>query len=222
MERNAVVMLTDDQNNSADLRPGVLEDLPELMLIAAPELQEQAIRAWVLSLSQSSFRRIRDMPGEAVPGSLILKEGGQDLHLRGVTLVALSMADYFIKAFPQATVDRDVLIAGGLCHDIGKTFECDPENQKRWAADASRAGRPSLRHPIFGAHICLMAGLPESVAHIAACHSAEGDNVQRSLECTIVREADAAWWRVATGAGLVRPDSIPAEFNRMYAQRVNN
>ncbi|TPI65599.1 HD domain-containing protein [Mesorhizobium sp. B3-1-3] len=212
-------MAIDTQNASADLRRGVLEDLPELDLIGDATLREQAIDAWVLSLSQSSFRRIRDMPGEAVPGTLILKEGGQDLHLRGVTLVALGMADYFINAFASARIDRDILIAGGLCHDIGKTFECDPENQRRWNADASHAGRPSLRHPIFGAHICLTAGLPESVAHIAACHSAEGDNVQRSLECTIIREADAAWWRVATGAGLVKPETVTAEFERMYAQR---
>jgi 23S rRNA maturation-related 3'-5' exoribonuclease YhaM len=212
-------MSSDARNVSADLRDGVLEDLPELALIADAGLREKATEAWVLSLSRSSFRRVRDIPGEAVPGTLVLKEGGQDLHLRGVTLVALGMADYFAKAFPGTDIDRDILIAGGLCHDIGKSFECDPENQKRWNADASRAGRPSLRHPIYGAHICLAAGLPESVAHIAACHSAEGDNVQRSLECTIVHEADTAWWRVATGAGLLRPETVTAEFTRMFAQR---
>lgn len=212
-------MSSDARTVSADLRAGVLEDLPELALIADPDLREKATAAWVLSLSQSSFRRVRDIPGEAVPGALVLKEGGQDLHLRGVTLVALGMADYFTKTFPRTEIDRDVLIAGGLCHDIGKSFECDPKNQSRWKADASRTGRPSLRHPVFGAHICLAAGLPESVAHIAACHSAEGDNVQRSLECTIVHQADAAWWRVATGAGLLRPDTVTAEFTRMFAQR---
>jgi putative nucleotidyltransferase with HDIG domain len=209
-----------DDASSADLRTGILEDLPELALIEKAELRDQATKAWVLALAQSSFRRIRDMPGEAVPGTLILKRGGQDLHLRGVTLLALSFADYFAKAFPESEIDRDVLIAGGLCHDVGKTFECDPENQRRWTEDASRSGRPSLRHPIYGAHICLLAGLPEEVAHIAACHSAEGDNVQRTHECTVVREADAAWWRVATAAGLVRPETLPPEFSRMFAQRV--
>jgi putative nucleotidyltransferase with HDIG domain len=202
-----------------DLRAGVAEDLPELALIADGKLRDQAADAWVLALGQSSFHRIRDMPGEAVPGGLMLRRGGQDVHLRGVTRLALSFADYFSAAFPEAEIDRDVLIAGGLCHDIGKTFECDPENQRRWREDASRAGRPSLRHTIFGAHICLTVGLPEAVAHIAACHSAEGDNVQRSLECTVVREADAAWWRIATAAGLVRPETITEEFARMFAQR---
>lgn len=203
----------------SDLRAGVLEDLPELALIKDEGLRDQATSAWALALNQSSFRRVRDMPGEAVPGKLILKRGGQDLHLRGVTLLALSFAEHFSKTFPEAVVDRDVLVAGGLCHDIGKVFECDPENQRRWATDASRAGRPSLRHPVFGAHLCLVAGLPESVAHIAACHSAEGDNVQRSAECTLVREADAAWWRAATALGLLRSDTVSEEFDRMFAQR---
>ena len=213
-----VDMLTDVES-SAGLRDGVLEDLPELSLIADAQLRETATKAWMLALGRSSFRRVRNIPGEAVPGTLILKHGGQDVHLRGVTLLALSSADYFTKAFPEARIDRDILIAGGLCHDIGKTFECDPENQRRWAEDASLVGRPSLRHTIFGAHLCLLAGLPESVAHIAACHSAEGDNVQRSLECTMVREADTAWWRISASAGLVRPETLPAEFVRMFGQR---
>jgi 23S rRNA maturation-related 3'-5' exoribonuclease YhaM len=203
----------------SELRAGILEDLPEFALIENEALREQATNAWTLALAESSFRRVRDMPGEAVPGKLILKRGGQDLHLRGVTRLALSYSEDFLRTFPEARVDRDVLVAGGLCHDIGKTFECDPVNLQRWAADASLVGRPSLRHPIYGAHIGLLAGLPESVAHIAACHSAEGDNVQRSVECTLVREADAAWWRVATALGLVRPDSVLEDFNRMFAQR---
>jgi 23S rRNA maturation-related 3'-5' exoribonuclease YhaM len=106
-----------------------------------------------------------------------------------------------------------------LCHDVGKAFECDPENQKRWKADGSRNGWPSLRHPIYGAHICLLADLPESVAHIAACHSPEGDNVKRSLECVIIHEADVAWWRIAAASGLVRIDSLPADFARMFQPR---
>lgn len=202
-----------------DLRAAVLEDLPELRLIADGDLRERVTQAWVLALSQSSFRRIKDMPGEATPGNLILKRGGQDVHIRGVTVLALGFVDYFAKVFPEADIDRDIVVAGGLCHDIGKAFECDPENQRRWKADASRVGRPSLRHPIYGAHICLLAGLPEAVAHIAACHSPEGDNVQRSLECMLVHEADVSWWRIATACGLVKLDAITPEFARMFAPR---
>ena len=204
---------------SSELRAWVREDLPELEMISDVQLRTQATDAWVLALGNSSFRRVKDLPGEATPGNLVLKRGGQDVHMRGVTLLALSFIDYFAKAFPEAEIDRDIVIAGAICHDVGKVFECDPENQRRWAADASRVGRPSLRHPIYGAHICLLAGLPEAVAHIAACHSPEGDNVQRSLECMVVHEADVAWWRIAASAGLVRPDTMIDEFARMFAPR---
>ncbi|MDQ0472729.1 HD domain-containing protein [Labrys wisconsinensis] len=203
----------------AELRAGVVADLPELDLIADPILREQAIDAWALALSQSSFARIRDIPGEAIPGKLVLKQGGQDLHLRGVTRLALGTVDYFAAAFPEAEIDRDIVVAGGLCHDVGKAFECDPDNLARWRADGSRVGRPSLRHPIYGAHLCLLAGLPEAVAHIAACHSPEGDNVRRSLECVVIHEADVAWWKIAAAAGLVRPETLTDEFARLFDQR---
>jgi 23S rRNA maturation-related 3'-5' exoribonuclease YhaM len=202
-----------------EIRDGVIEDLPELGLIEERSLREHAIDAWVIALAQSSFQRVRDIPGEATPGSLILKRGGQDLHLRGVAQLALGYVDYFGKVFPAAEIDRDIVIAGALCHDVGKTFECDPENLKRWNADGSRVGRPSIRHPIYGAHVCLLAGLPEAVAHIAACHSPEGDNVRRSLECVVVHEADVAWWRIAAASGLVRPETIVEDFLRMFDPR---
>ena len=204
---------------SDELRAGILADLPEIDLIADEALRRQTTDAWAIALSSSSFRRVRDIPGEATPGSLILKEGGQDLHLRGVTRLAVGHLDYFAGAFPQAEIDRDIVIAGGICHDVGKTFEFDPENQRRWNADGSRYGWPSLRHPIYGAHVCLLAGLPKSVAHIAACHSPEGNNVRRSLECIVIHEADVAWWRIAAASGLVRPETLTPEFARMFDPR---
>lgn len=201
------------------VRAMVVEDLPEMELIGDTSLRSAAIDAWAIAIAGSSFERIRDIPGEANPGMLVLNRGGQDLHLRGVTRLALASVDYFADVFPEADIDRDVVIAGGLCHDVGKAFECDPENQSRWRQDGSRVGRPSLRHPIYGAHICLLAGLPEAVAHIAACHSPEGDNVRRSLECVIVHEADVAWWKIATGSGLIRRDTVTDQFAKAFDQR---
>jgi putative nucleotidyltransferase with HDIG domain len=214
----AAMMAGFETTLSNDLRAGVREDLPEIELIADPTLRERVVDAWALSLSQTSFRRIRDMPGEANPGMLVLKRGGQDTHLRGVTQIAISYVDHFAKVFPEAEIDRDIVIAGGLCHDIGKAYEFDPENRRRWKGDPSKVGLPPIRHPVYGAHICLLAGLPEGVAHIAACHSPEGNNVQRSLECVVVHEADVAWWKIAAGSGLVQPNTF-AEFGKMFVQR---
>jgi 23S rRNA maturation-related 3'-5' exoribonuclease YhaM len=200
-------------------KASILEDLPEIEWISDAQIRDAAVEAWALALSRSSFSRVRDIPGEANPGIMVMRRGGQDVHLRGVTKLALASVDYFADVFPEAVIDRDIIIAGGLCHDVGKAFECDPRNQARWKADASLVGRPSLRHPIYGAHICLTAGLPEAVAHIAACHSPEGDNVKRSLECIIVHEADVAWWTISAAAGLTRDETIPDHFMKKFEPR---
>ncbi|MBN9062205.1 MAG: HD domain-containing protein [Rhizobiales bacterium] len=202
-----------------DLRKSIVEDLPEIEWISDPVLRQGAIDAWALALEKSSFSRISEIPGEANPGIMVMRRGGQQVHLSGVTRLALASVDYFADVYPEAVIDRDVVICGGLCHDVGKAWECDPENQKRWKADASLVGRPSLRHPVYGAYICLTVGLPESVAHIAACHSPEGDNVKRSLECIIVHEADVAWWKISAASGLTRDGTIPDHFAKMFEPR---
>ena len=83
-------------------------------------------------------------------------------------------------------VDMDEVIAGGLCHDLGKPFEFDANNQARWKANPGITGCPSIRHTVYGVHIALTAGLPEKIAHIAGAHSREGEHVQRSLVGEIV------------------------------------
>ena len=36
---------------------------------------------------------------------------------------------------------------------------------------------------------------------------------------TVFHEADVTWWRLPAGAGLVRADTVTAEFARMFDQR---
>ena len=43
-----------------------------------------------------------------------LRRGDQTMHLRGVTKLALSIADEFATEIPEARIERDVVIAGGL------------------------------------------------------------------------------------------------------------
>ncbi len=98
----------------------------------------------------------------------------------------------------------DEVIAGGLCHDLGKPFEFDAANQERWKSDPRVTGWPSIRHPVYGVHVALSVGLPEKIAHIAGAHSMEGENVRRSLVGTIVNHADYAFWRILESAGVLK------------------
>ena len=106
-----------------------------------------------------------------------LRHGTQADHFRSVTRMAIKIAEDMAALFPDFRYDRDLLIGGCLCHDIGKVWEFDPENVRRWNADPRANGRPSIRHPAFGLYICLAMGLPEGIAHCAAAHSGEGELV---------------------------------------------
>ncbi|MDB5510694.1 MAG: hypothetical protein JWR08_177 [Enterovirga sp.] len=187
----------------------IREELPEVAEIRDPALQDLVVAAWCLALAQSSFRSVREIPPAGNPGIMVLKRGDQTDHIRGVTRLALKLADDFAEHYPELEIDRDIVAAGGLCHDIGKAWEFDPERRRRWEASSRRTGRPSIRHPAYGAHICLTVGLPEEVAHIAAAHSGEGDLLVRSLENTIVHHADHTYWYVLLAGDMILPDTVP-------------
>jgi putative nucleotidyltransferase with HDIG domain len=189
------------------LRATVLEDLPELAQIRSYELRHKAIEAWAYALAETDFPRVTAIPGEATPGVFALKRGSQAVHLRSVARIAMAIADEFAQEFPEAALDRDIVLAGALLHDVGKAWEFDPANRRRWEADKSQAGSPALRHPVYGAHVCIAVGLPEEIAHIALGHSYEGDLMRRSLECLIVHRADHMWWSIAGGVGLLKAET---------------
>jgi putative nucleotidyltransferase with HDIG domain len=190
------------------LRAKVRAELPEAAEIRDVELREMVIEAWALALAASSFRAIADIEPSGNPGVNTLKSGTQTDHIRGVTRLAIAIADQLCAQLPDLRIDRDILIAGALCHDIGKPWEFDPKNRERWESRPRKAGLPSIRHPAFGVHVCLTAGLPEEVAHCAAAHSGEGELLVRSLENTIVHHADYAFWGIARAADLLVPESM--------------
>jgi putative nucleotidyltransferase with HDIG domain len=190
-------------------RDQIVQELPEIKKIRSSDLRNKVIDAWVLALRQSSFTSIRQIAPAGNPGVLEVKRGDQTDHIRGVTRLAVQIANQIGEQYPDLHIDHDVLIAGGLCHDIGKPWEFDPVNRKRWDKSRNRTGRPSIRHPAYGAHICLTVGLPEEVAHVAIGHSGEGELIQRSVENTIIHYADHVFWHALMAGDLIKPETIP-------------
>ncbi len=193
-----------------ELRATVRKELPEVDDIQDDDLRAKVIEAWALCLAHSSFDSIDAIEPAANPGVNRLKKGKQSDHIRGVTQLAMGMAETFSTLMPDLEINRDILIAGALCHDVGKPFEFDPENRKRWEASPYASGLPAIRHPAFGVHICLTVGLPEEVAHCAAAHSGEGELVVRSLENTIIHHVDYAFWNVCRAGNLLVPETLAA------------
>jgi putative nucleotidyltransferase with HDIG domain len=183
------------------MRAAILDEMPEIGWIADASLRAGVTDAWAAAVASSSFRRIGDMKPSGNYDSTPLRHGTQADHIRSVTRMAVKIAEEMAGLFPEFRYDRDILIAGCLCHDIGKVWEFDPANVRRWKANPRAVGMPSLRHPGYGIHICLTMGLPEAVAHMAAAHSGEGELLVRSLENTILHWADYTFWRVVEAGG---------------------
>lgn len=187
------------------LRASVRKSFPEVEMISDRKLADKVVEAWALCLSHSEFTSVDEMPGCSRPGKPPIRGGTQTDHIRGVTLMALGLAEQLKAVVGDCGIDRDLLIACALCHDVGKPYEFSPANQTRWRENPAASGNPSIRHPIYGAHICFTVGLPEAVAHTAATHSSEGDSVMRSLENTVVYYADWAFWLILERAGKLEP-----------------
>ena len=191
-----------------ELRRGVSENLPEISKIKNEELRSQVIEAWAFALSQTEFTRIDQIKGSGVPDSPALKDGTQAEHLRGVARMAQGLADGLEEVHGELGIDRDLLWACALCHDVGKPFEFSPRNQARWRNDVGASGFPSIRHSVYGVHVALTVGLPEAVAHTAGAHSAEGELIKRSLENTLVNSADHAYWAAMERAGQLEMEEV--------------
>src|SRR5947208_4031441 len=113
------------------LRKQVREELPELVQIADAALQRKVTEAWAFALAHSSFKSIRQIPPAGNPDTNEAKRGDQTDHLRGVTRLAVGIATEMSAAYPELAIDMDVIVAGGLVHDVGKAWEFDPVNRKR-------------------------------------------------------------------------------------------
>jgi putative nucleotidyltransferase with HDIG domain len=187
------------------LRAGVRTSLPELAEIQDADLRDKVVEAWALALAESEFARIEDIPPTGVPGSPAMRRGSQADHLRGVARMAVALADGLERVIGPLGIDRDELLAAALCHDVGKPFEFSPRNLARWRANPAAAGNPAIRHPVYGVHLALRAGLPEAVVHVVGAHSllAEGSFVAPSLSNVIVQYADIAFWKILERAGLL-------------------
>ncbi|MBT5033040.1 MAG: HD domain-containing protein, partial [Rhodospirillaceae bacterium] len=85
---------------------------PELDEITDVELRNLVVEAWAVAIAHSSFSAISDLRASGIWNSDRLKKGTQADHLRGVTAVAIGMADAMLAQFPELPFERDIMIAG--------------------------------------------------------------------------------------------------------------
>ncbi len=169
------------------MRDKLLEMIPEFSLIQDAELKEKTLQAWETALDENGWtpEALAKLPFTLLinpcPASFIE-------HVRAVTLTAIRSAEVFAEIYgSRLPVNMDLIVSGGLLHDIGKLYEY--ENRADGVTVQTKAGK-MLRHPFTGMALAARFDLPAEIQHIIATHAGEGDKVKRTTEATIINHSD--------------------------------
>lgn len=168
------------------MREKLIELMPEFNLIQNKELREKSIDVWVEAIERGGWK-IEDL--QRIPFTLLIPECPVNViqHTRGVTNVAIESAKKLAEFNGGSyDIDTDILVSGGLLHDVGKIVEYAdyPDGIKK--SDMGKL----LRHPFSGAGLAMRHDLPDKVVHMIAVHAKEGDGGYRCPEAVIVHHAD--------------------------------
>lgn len=168
------------------MKPKINQLFPELEQIKDQDLRSKVASTWLEAIEKGEWG-IDEL--SAVPFTLLIPDCKTDLiaHTRAVTQTAINVARTLSEFYrKKVTIDFDLLIAGGILHDVGKILEYGKQKGK---AVKSKSGK-LLRHPFSGAALAYKHGLPEEVIHMIATHAKEGDGGYRSTEAMIIHYAD--------------------------------
>ena len=161
---------------------------PLLRRISDEEMRSRVVEAWVRAAEQGGWKQ-EDLTG--IPFTLLTDTHGINLieHTIAVTRGAIGLAEAILDSCdPPYEIDMDLLVAGGLLHDVGKLLEIEKTD------DGYRKGHwgRCARHPISGAILASELGLPLEIVNMIACHSREGDGRPQRVETVLVHQADFA------------------------------
>lgn len=168
------------------MREKLLSILPEIDWIQDETLREQVIETWIDGLQRGGWT-----PEDVtrMPFTLAKKVSASFAqHVRSVTKICAAVSDTFDEIYNgvDLKLDRNLLIAGALLHDVGKLLEMEEvDGAFRKSADGKL-----VRHAFSGVALADAHGLPAAVQHMIGTHSKEGDPFKRIPESIICHFAD--------------------------------
>jgi len=191
------------------------------------QVSDKALRQKVIALLEDPAIEIegkihKGMPLDISPAGLSHHHsypGGLVEHIVSTTSIALALCDTAETVY-NAKVDRDLVVAGTLVHDIFKSLTYT-ERQNGTYASAPLAER--LDHLTLGVAELIHRGFPLSIVHIVDSHMGwqYGPIGPRTIEALIVHLADMADSRlngeVLRAAQYLLRESAGIELNRMTA-----
>ena len=179
------------------IRANVKEDLsPMLGEIKDPQMRDYVVEAWAASLFLNGFTAVHELQGSGALDVLVQKNASQAAHLCGTAKMSKGIGEALLAMYPALPIDIDLLVAGGLLHDVGKPPEYNKDNRRRWMEKPYLVGNPPVSHALYGYYICMALELPLELACIPGVHCTEGElhGIQRSIAATIVHYADWMYW----------------------------
>ena len=168
------------------MRDRLLEVLPEIKWITDEGLREKVIATWIDGLERGGWT-----PDDVdrMPFTLAKKVTSSFAkHVRSVTRICAFVADTFDEIYGgvDLKLDKDLILAGALLHDVGKLLEMEEVD------GAFRKGHDGklVRHAFSGVALADAHGLPAEVQHMIGTHSKEGDPFKRTPESAVLHLAD--------------------------------
>jgi 7,8-dihydroneopterin 2',3'-cyclic phosphate phosphodiesterase len=127
-----------------------------------------------------------------------VQSGGLIEHTYSVSLLVLSVAEIIEKVY-KIPVNKDVLLAAALIHDIGKLWGIRKIGGK-WEANEL-----TIDHTVLGTAELYSRGFPESVIHVVASHFGDqGPTPPQTIEAVIFHYVDS----LDAVIGTVKQDNI--------------
>jgi HD domain len=159
-----------------------------------------------LALLETGDDRIDDIPPSGVPESPLMKRGSQADHYRGVATMALGMAKGLEDVMGDVAIDRDLLVAAALVHDVGKAYEFSNWSAGRTTGAGPEAppsairstGRTWRSRQACPRRSCTVWPRTRTWAKARSCG--------RSIETTIVQYADVAFWKILDAGSLLEAE----------------
>jgi len=164
----------------------LLSLFPEFGLIQDVGLRDRTLACWMEAMKLGGWQ-VEDL--DTIPFTLLIPDCRVSFrtHVQAVTQTAIASAKILSGHYaPYYTLSMDLIVSGGLLHDIGKLLEYRRVEGKFVKSSNGKL----LRHPFSGANLAARVLLPDEIVHIIAVHAKEGDGGYRTPEAVVVHHAD--------------------------------
>ncbi len=164
----------------------ILAVIPEFALIGDEELREKSLGAWANELEKYG---VSASELEQMPFTTLIENNPISLatHMKSLAKQCAACADLMTEDYAGAIeVNRDVLIAAVLLHDIGKIG-----GMAKVGGKFTETRRELLlHHSLSGVGILMAAGVPDEVIHAVALHSKDGEGRRATAEAVLLHHID--------------------------------